>query len=393
MKKIWTFLMLFSLICTASANFKVTDDESRQALYNTIDQASESIKKAPFGNKTVAILPVRGVSPQFSSMLVHRLKNVVTKAGFNCVEGKEDPMWNEIIKEFAWDERKDDILDPATVAKFGKLKAAQILLQCKILTIDKNPDRIYAEIELHATDIITKQHIWGDNFACRFYVNKKLEGIVDLTNDQRMLLKKNFEVAYSSMISAAFSDKLANVKEVTVIPLAGDVKQYMTGLALEAIARTKMIPKNPMIPTLSLVRSTARDKKLESDAIFYGSVRQLSRSLKESYTSKDKQYRVDHYTVEADVQLFLEDAKTGNVLWSKTITFSEICPEQTLLTTEEIKKLNEENFNNIPSDIKGNIADNWPRYLLYFFCAIAGIAILFGLLLGLKVAFSFFSIR
>ena len=393
MKKLWSIMLLLPVICTASVNFKVTDDESRQALYNTIEQAADSIKNAPFGSKTVAILPVRGVSGEFSSMLVHRLKNVVTKAGFTCVEGKEDPMWNEIIKEFAWDERKDDILDPATVAKFGKLKAAQILLQCRVMTIDKNNERVYAEIELHATDIVTKQHIWGDSFACRFYVNKKLEGIVDLTNDQRMLLKKNFEEAYSSLVSPAFADKLEKIKSVTVIPLAGDNKQYITGLAIETLARTKMIPKNPMIPTLTLVRSTARDKKLDSDAIFYGSVRQLSRNLQESYITEDRKYRVCNYKVEVDVQLLLEDAATGNVLWGKTITFSEICPEQTMLSEEEIRKLNDEDFGNITNDIKGNIADNWAKYLLYILGAVAAIVIIVLLFWLLKFLISFFVIR
>ena len=393
MKKILTNLLLFALICTAAADFKVTDDESRQALYSAIDQAAESIKAAPFGKKIVAILPVRGVSVEFSSLLVHRLKNVVTKGGFVCVEGKEDSMWDEIIKEFAWDERKDDILDPATVAKFGKLKAAQILLQCRILTIDKNKDRIFAEIELHATDIVTKQHIWGDNFTCRFYFNEQLEGIVQLNNDLRMLLKKNFESAYTSMVAPEFENKLVNIKTVTVVPLAGDVSRYMTGLAFDMLTRTKMIPKNPMIPTLSLVRSTARDKKLDSDAIFYGSVRQLSRTYKDSYNSEDKMYRVKNYTVEADVQLFLEDAKTGAVLWSKTVTFSEVFAEQTLLSDKEIREINEDNFSNILNDIKGNIADNWPRYLLYIFGVLAAIGILILLLLGLKTLISFFTIR
>ena len=392
MKKIWTILMLSALICTASAKPHFSDEE-RQALYNTIEQASSAIKNAPFGKKTVAILPVRGVSPELSSMLVHRLKNVVTKAGFICVEGKEDPMWDEIIKEIAWDERKEDILDPATLAKFGKLKAAQILLQCRLLTIDKTKERIYAEIELHATDIVTKQHIWGDNFAHRFYFGEKLQDIVSLTNDQRLLLQKNFETAYISLNSREFAGKLANIKTVTVVPLAGDVGNYMTDLSFGILARTKMIPKNPMIPTLSLVRSTARDKKLGSDGIFYGSVRQLSRDLKEEYYSADKMYRVKNFKVEADMQLFLEDAKTGAVLWSKTMTISEIIPEKTLLSEAEIRQINDDDFKNIPNPIKGYIADNWLRILLYIAGFIVGVVILVAIFAGMKVLFSFFYIR
>ena len=154
-----------------------------------------------------------------------------------------------------------------------------------------------------------------------------------------------------------------------------------------------MIPKNPMIPTLSLVRSTARDKKLDSDAIFYGSVRQLSRNLQESYITEDRKYRVCNYKVEVDVQLLLEDAATGNVLWSKTITFSEICPEQTMLSEEEIRKLNDEDFGNITNDIKGNIADNWAKYLLYILGAVAAIVIIVLLFWLLKFLISFFVIR
>ena len=66
---------------------------------------------------------------------------------------------------------------------------------------------------------------------------------------------------------------MKNVKSVTVIPLAGDIDHYMTNLAITALTRSGLAPRNPRIPTLSMVENIMRDKLLDSDAILYGAVR------------------------------------------------------------------------------------------------------------------------
>ena len=168
-----------------------------------MDNSKLSLKNAPFGQKTITILPFAG---NFNDVLSGRLKNIITETGFTCVEAKDDPMWNEIVKEIAWDERKSDILDPATIVKFGKLKASQILLYGKVRALDQNADRVYAEIELHAIDIATKQHVWGGSFVCRLYKGKDMQGIVSLDNELRNLLKKNFKEAKNlSLNNSKFS--------------------------------------------------------------------------------------------------------------------------------------------------------------------------------------------
>ena len=130
MKKLITVFVLMFTVLSASANSYafLADDDARQAVYGALDKAIPALKSAPFGNRTIAILPMKAGH----SILAGRLKNMLVQSGFVCVEGKEDPMWDEILKEIEWDERKDDILDPATVVKFGKLKAAHILMQCEI---------------------------------------------------------------------------------------------------------------------------------------------------------------------------------------------------------------------------------------------------------------------
>lgn len=398
------FLLASSLFMTLMGKTATDSDAKRQALYDAINQAGEAIKSAPFGSRTVAILPLPGSNdPQ----MISRLKNVVTKAGFKCVEGKEDAMWNEIVKEIAWDERKSDILDDSTLVKFGKLKAAQILLQYKVIALDQNSDRVYAEIELHATDIATKRHIWGDNFVSRFYLGKDIEGIIKLDSDLRMLLQKNFEVAYQSLTSPEFAGKLNDVKTVTVVPLSGDIDQYLTSLATGVLTRTRHMPKLPQIQTLSRVRAFARDGKLDSDAIFYGALRDLSRTQQDSYPSEDcKRVKIE-YKLETDIQLFMEDAKTGAVLWSKTITVPEVIYSERQCTESEFKYYRslqqrdrkikaddrDQRFNEISGEVKEDIADNWRTYILYILAGIAGLAVLILLLCSFKVIVSFFTIR
>ncbi len=368
---------------------QINNDDIRQVLYGALDNSKLSLKNAPFGQKTIAILPF---ADNFNDVLSGRLKNILTEAGFTCVEAKDDPMWNEIVKEIAWDERKSDILDPATIVKFGKLKASQILLYGKVRALDQNADRVYAEIELHATDIATKQHIWGGSFVCRLYKGKDMQGIVSLDNELRNLLKKNFEEAKKSLRSPEFAGKLGNVKTATVIPLSGDIDQYMTGLAIEMLTQTNHLPKNPQIPSLSQIRAFARDGQVASDAIFYGAVRDLSKTDTESKTTEDKKVQT-YYTVNADIQLFMEDVKTGIILWSKTITLSEKITSERAMTASEIAEARQAKIDAVPESIKEDVVDNWKSYVAIIASVIGGIILLILIAVGIKAFFSYNNVR
>ncbi len=372
------FFALSSAFAQDAAVKTVTDDDIRQAFYGALDNAKTAMKTAPFSQKTVAVLPFQG---NWSSVIDSRLKNIITENGFTCVEAKSDPMWDEIVKEIAWDERKDDILDAKTVVKFGKLKAAQILLYGRVVVLDKTEDRVYAEIELHATDIATKQHVWGGNFAFRFYVGQDVNGIIELNHDLRMLLKKNFEEAKNSMLQPMAAAKMDKIKTVTVIPLAGDIDQYMTGLAFEVLTQTQHMPKNPQIPSLAQVRAFARDGKLESDGIFYGAVRDLRKSKTIEYVVPEQGVMRSEYTVYADIQLYLEDAGTGIVLWSRTITIAETYTGDRALPPPP------------PLGFWEEIRANWQYYAAIVGGAVVGIIVLILLLVGIKSYFSYNHVR
>ena len=389
MKKIIIFIVLTLAVFSAFANNGnfLANDDARQALYGAVDKAAVALKTAPFGQNPIAILPLKAGH----SVLAGRLKNMLVQNGFVCVEGKEDPMWDEILKEIEWHERKSDILDSKTIVKFGKLKAAKILFQCEIRIVDKNADRLYAEIELRATDIATKQVIWGGTFANRYYIGKNVQGIISLDDELRQTLKKSFIEAKKSLTTPQVAGKLNNIKTITIVPLNGDIDSYMTQLATAMITQTHLMPLNPHIPSLMQIRSTARDGLLKCDAILYGAIRALHKTKPETTRSGKKM--VTKHNIVAEIQLFIEDAKNGNILWGETITVKEPIVSERDLNAAELKQLRQEKIDTIPDDIKEDVADNWKSYLKIIGIIIGGIAVLLFIVIAIKAFFSFNNVR
>lgn len=113
----------------------------------------------------VAILPLGGDCGDFA---LGQFKNAGTAAGRNVVEGRLDPMWEAITQEISWDERKNttrDVLDPETLAVFGKLQGAKMLLYGVLIPSLTEDGRARMEVTLHVSSVVTKQHLWGKSFV------------------------------------------------------------------------------------------------------------------------------------------------------------------------------------------------------------------------------------
>ena len=92
--------------------------------------------------------------------------------------------------------------------------------------------------------------------------------------------------------------------------------------------------------------------------------------------------------VNADIQLFLEDIKTGVILWSKTITLSETVTEERSMTTAEREAARKAKIDSISDSVKDDITDNFSRYLLISAIVIGGIILVAGAFFLLKVYLS-----
>lgn len=302
----WTLLSLLLASTTARAEYST---DVRQAIQQAVDKARESLMKAGLpSTETISVLPIRGDEDRYVEGL---LKNAVTSAGLTYVEGKSDPFWDELLIEIEWDERKEDILDPATLDKFGKLKSTQHLLYGTVREASASNRRIYVELELHLSSISTKQHLWGDLIAQRFYLPGDVTGLVELNREIRRLLETAIQAKAESIQK---SPKLKEGLKVAMAPLAGDIDGYVGTLVENMLSSTPVTPSRVDAVTVGEIRQILRDAPDVVDAVLVGAVRDLSREL------ELKEPLRDLYELNAEVQVRIESAKDGSVLWSETIS-------------------------------------------------------------------------
>ena len=101
----------------------------------------------------------------------------------------------------------------------------------------------------------------------------------------------------------------------------------------------------------------------------------------------------DSYEVCADIQLFLEDVKTGVILWSKTITLTETIAQERQMTPAEREKARQEKIDSISDSVKDDITNNFSHYLLIIAIVIGGIVVVVAAFILLKVFLSSRTIR
>ena len=238
---------------------------------------------------------------------------------------------------------------------------------------------------------------------------------MDLPQNMRELLKKSFEEAKASMQEAGAAARLANVKTVAVVPLAGDVDEYITGLAVEMLTKTAHTPRNLRIPSVSQLRMFVKDGMADVDAMLYGAIRDLSECVVETKLDTEKHKKITRSEVNVEVQLFVEDMKNGDILWSRTIAVSEPKEETVTLTEKEMndererlereraaelerlkrehaaerewkKTHTQEKLEDIPEEIKAEVADNWKSILKKIgigICFIIGIGVIVAIIKGI----------
>lgn len=281
----------------------------RQAMQAAAERVTESLSAANLpADQNISVLPFRNDPDRYLEGL---LKMAVTRAGLTYVEGREDPFWDVAMKEIEWDDRKSDILDPASLTVFGQLKSSQLLLYGTVREASETGRAVYVELELHLSSIATKQHLWGDLVAIRYYKPGMVTGIVDLPVALRRLLQDAISKEAAAIKS---SPKLAGVDRVAIAPIAGDIDGYIGTLAENLLSATQLTPTRVDAVTVGEIRQILRDRPNVAGAVLTGAVRDLSRTLEREEPTR----RI--FELNAEVQLRIESAADGSVLWSQTIS-------------------------------------------------------------------------
>ncbi len=287
------------------------------AIKDALAEARVSLAGAPKvpADKAIAVLPVSGDA---DGNVVGMLKNILVDAGKKCVEGKEDPMWNAILKEIEWDERKEDILDPATLDKFGKLKSAQYLMYGSIRRLAASERYVLVELELHISCVATKEHVWGGTFVRRHHApGNDPEGRTEIPDEVRAALNDGIRAEMAKSLEA--SKKLVGVKKVAMLPIAGDIDQYAAGLFRDVLsASSSVTPVNLDVTTRAEARFALREGPGRADAIAYGALRDIGAVIvyENWYGKKTCRARME-------LQLWIENGSTREILWSDTIRYTK----------------------------------------------------------------------
>ena len=316
MKRIIASMAIVAASVVASAtDSAMLVDGFRLAVKDAVGEAGASLKASKIpSNAAVAILPISGDG---DGWLAGQLKIALTDAGKTCVEGKEDPMWDAILKEITWDARKEDILDAATLDKFGRLKSAQYLLYGFVRRLAASERCVLVELELHASCIATKQHVWGGTFVRRHHVpGSDPNGGIDIPSNVRTALIDGIRAKVSE--SLAKSAKIGAVKRVAILPIAGDVDQYSEGLFRDVLSSSSVTPVNLDVTTRAEARLALREGPGKADAIAYGALRDLEAKLVETKVDGEK-----IYSALMELQLWIEKGATRDILWSDTVQFSK----------------------------------------------------------------------
>jgi hypothetical protein len=307
MNRLLALLISCGALTAVAAGF---EEDIRQAF----QQVGRDVQAALEENKALkdtplSLLPIGGDREGYIEGL---LKMAVTNAGLTYVEGKTDPFWDEVMKEVEWDERKADMLDQATLVKFGKLSATKLLMYGVVRDASSTPQRAYVELELHVSSLETKQHVWGKLFPKRYLLGKEPEAI---TLDPQIRDALRRLVAEDGVKSLNDSPKLRSIKSVVIVPLAQDSGGYVTGLVRDMLSKTTLVPKGLDVSTVADAMAAARDKPGEIDAILRGAIRDVSRKP----APEKNKFGQNAFTVTAEVQLQLQAAASNDVLWSDTL--------------------------------------------------------------------------
>ena len=282
------------------------DDDEREAIAHAMEEVVAALKGSKgLDGKAVSILPVRNDS---GDVVYSYLKNAVVSAGKRCVEHKDDPMWNEVVAEMVFDDRNGGLLDEKTLVRFGSLKATDVLLYGTLRSCTKTGNRVLVELDLHATDVATKEVVWNIDVFKRWYTtgtDVAEKGLSDIPQPVRARLADTVRAKLVDSLKA--EKKLKAVQSIVLTPLTGDDDLYCSHILRDAITKSGFLVGNDMD------RSTFQGAK-PTDTVAYGEVRRLDFGEAVGFLDLFRDYQLD-----LDLQSAISQNEGRSILWSDTI--------------------------------------------------------------------------
>jgi hypothetical protein len=109
--------------------------------------------------KNVAVVPLRGDRDDYATS---GLKSALTKTSYHLFS-RSDEEWDKLLTEIEWGVRREDIMDPATVQKFGRIKGVDAVMFGQVWDRDVNMWSIrgHTKLSVSLAEVETGQILWS----------------------------------------------------------------------------------------------------------------------------------------------------------------------------------------------------------------------------------------
>ena len=154
------FLIAVAVLVSGSYAFgqqSLIDRAAANAAAKTINDLTASSKTS--GIKNIAFLGLKGDKTYYSSLFRGSLAK---SSGRFAFYNRNEKLWDRLVQEIEFGERREDIMRKESIQKFGKIEGVQALMYGTVLEtkIDNNGNAEF-RVSLMLVEVETGRFIWG----------------------------------------------------------------------------------------------------------------------------------------------------------------------------------------------------------------------------------------
>lgn len=132
----------------------------QRATDRAVSRIGEELGRTSFsGLDRVAVVPLRDDTDGYAT---GSLRSAVTRTPYS-VYTRNDEVWEKLLEEIEWGVRREDVMAPETVQKFGRITGVDAILYGNVWDRGLNmwSTRGHAKISVHLAEVETGELVWS----------------------------------------------------------------------------------------------------------------------------------------------------------------------------------------------------------------------------------------
>ena len=155
--------LLAAVLLSAVAGMADVRAAEAETLQRAADAALQPVAADLAGRKfeqikRIAVVPLRGDTGGY---VTERVRDLVARTPY-ALFTREDQVWDDLLREIEWGTRREDVMNPETVQRFGKVEGVDAILYGTIWdnSINLWSSRGHTKVSLVLADVETGQELW-----------------------------------------------------------------------------------------------------------------------------------------------------------------------------------------------------------------------------------------